>query len=392
MVSEDVRSTQVGRLRLGMRNCQTDGSVAPKRGRLARALLFAGGFAAGALGLVGAPEALAQDSSVAPREESAAPGATLGPGDFDGAVYLSVASVGQVARASGFLRSQAAATQAMKEQHSSRALHYTLRENAFAARFGRSVARVDELLRAVTGDAYGSEMAEMEPSLQAIRERSYSDEEARGFLAELDGRLEGRIDPDTLSTLLWLTYVEEPSDEMRDAWTTRFSTAGHAKPLGLDVSLDVPLPWGADEGDRPHIVQKWISQGGTGLDTIILHMDEAPVPPVSMEEVRLAADIGQIAGMVPDGFRFLGGSATAVDGLPTIQYDFVGERANPIGDVVMASRSFVIFSPSATIMLTCQVGRNPAQESEALERLFAVGRLCDRIAATLVVAQTYATP
>lgn len=41
---------------------------------------------------------------------------------------------------------------------------------------------------------------------------------------------------------------------------SRYNTKGHSKSLGLNIVIDIPRIFIANEGKRPHIIQKWSYQ------------------------------------------------------------------------------------------------------------------------------------
>lgn len=57
-----------------------------------------------------------------------------------------------------------------------------------------------------------------------------------------------------------------------------FNTEGHPKAKGVNLTLAYPKSWRADEGLRPNIVQKFVSEGGRGLEIMMIITKELPLP------------------------------------------------------------------------------------------------------------------
>jgi hypothetical protein len=49
-----------------------------------------------------------------------------------------------------------------------------------------------------------------------------------------------------------------------DGFTKEFRTGGHVKSQGIDLGIEFPASWKAEEGRRPHIVQRLTSENGRG--------------------------------------------------------------------------------------------------------------------------------
>lgn len=120
-------------------------------------------------------------------------------------------------------------------------------------------------------------------------ERPSSPEVARAYLDSLEGRLSGDIEPLVFPYLLAAVSPDDPSWEIRAGWKQAYRTDGHAKSLGVRLHLDVPRSWRADEGKRPHIVQKWGVQNGQGLSTFMVMINDLEGEPLSGDAAEVCA-------------------------------------------------------------------------------------------------------
>lgn len=57
-----------------------------------------------------------------------------------------------------------------------------------------------------------------------------------------------------------------------------FRTQGHPKAKGVDFQVRYPASWRPAEGERPNIIQKFVSENGRGLESIMLVVKDIPLP------------------------------------------------------------------------------------------------------------------
>ncbi|RJP31871.1 MAG: hypothetical protein C4547_15005, partial [Phycisphaerales bacterium] len=58
--------------------------------------------------------------------------------------------------------------------------------------------------------------------------------------------------------------------EFIDGRRLTFSTKDHPKARGANFTIAYPSSWKAAEGERPHIVQKFVSEGGRGFEIVMI--------------------------------------------------------------------------------------------------------------------------
>ena len=84
-----------------------------------------------------------------------------------------------------------------------------------------------------------------------------------------------------LEIFLAFQFQDQPHNEFFEDYTYSYSTEGHEKSLGTKWKIDVPLSWRAMEGDRPHVIQKFISHYGYGTEssiaTIAIMVNNLPI-------------------------------------------------------------------------------------------------------------------
>ncbi len=91
---------------------------------------------------------------------------------------------------------------------------------------------------------------------------------SRIYFVEVRAILSGDILEQTLKTLLYFKYLNSPQKEISDGHYTWFNTKSHPKSTGLEIKLKVPQSFKLEEGDRPHIVQRFREMDGDILGAI----------------------------------------------------------------------------------------------------------------------------
>ena len=111
-----------------------------------------------------------------------------------------------------------------------------------------------------------------------------------------------RLEPEVLRYLLAVfQYAANPVAEFGNGFRQRFRTNGQASRKVFDSILQLPRSWLAKDGERPHIVQKWISEGGTGSTIIMLDIRDAQGYTPDRREVERFVKSGEVREIVPEG-------------------------------------------------------------------------------------------
>jgi hypothetical protein len=154
----------------------------------------------------------------------------------------------------------------------------------------------------------------------------------------------------------------------------KFSTAGHPKSKGLNMTISYPKSWKALEGERPHIVQKFVSEGGSGLELALIITKQLPLPPgtvISENELKEFFSPTELRGMLPSGATFIGARPTQIEGLPAgiLEYSMRQERAGKTIDGRTIAYMFI--SGTNLVQIQCMVFTGQLSTSTALARRMA---------------------
>ena len=79
-----------------------------------------------------------------------------------------------------------------------------------------------------------------------------------------------------------------------------YSPSGNPKAQGIDFRIKYLSDWKVQEGERPHIVQKFIKNTNQAQISYFILINKLPGEPMGKQEIEdLLADIGE---MVPKGY------------------------------------------------------------------------------------------
>lgn len=298
------------------------------------------------------------------------------------------ASINQVGRTLGFVISQTVTLNTIALEHPKLASSAEARRVAFDASFGFPELRAKWFLEYAVGKEKADNFATDIERQAREAVQNVPKANAETFLAEMDARVEGRLDETVLKGMLWLQNGTQPSIEIR-YWRQKFSSANHPKAAGLDIILSAPLSWDHQEGDRPHIVGKWTSQNGTGDMVVTLLVREFPGE-FSFEDVLAVEKEHDWDWLVADGFEFLGGRAIELDRQPGLQVDTIGQRRTIDMVLTQQVRLYTIFPKNRMVQLSCMLGSKQDADREFYRHRFEdVKELCRQIALSVAFANTY---
>ncbi len=167
-----------------------------------------------------------------------------------------------------------------------------------------------------------------------------------------------------------------PATEFTSGGKSRFSTKGNPKAKGLTVSLEHPKSWRAMDGDRPNIVQKFVSDSGRGLEFATISVRALPsgVTPTK-DDLDGAFSAEGLKDMVPAGARIIETKRTKIDNQPAgyCVYVLADERANL--KMILRVQTYVVYYRGYMIFFAFSVGdsdrKDSGQKLEARSRQFA---------------------
>jgi hypothetical protein len=163
-----------------------------------------------------------------------------------------------------------------------------------------------------------------------------------------------------------------------------FKTDGHSKSNGINLTIKYPSDWTRKEGERPHIVQKFLSPDHQAYVMVVIQDLGIPAgTPITQEELEATLDPSQLKEMVPNGMQFIGAQKTKIETLPAgiLEYQSTQQRAGLSIDQQVWALIFIY--KTSMVQIQCGVGGQTGINTTEL-----MGRykpLCIQIANTIVL-------
>lgn len=260
-------------------------------------------------------------------------------------------------------------------------------ELEFSATYGSSIkANLTEAMTAGIGsDRFRQIAAQMDSSIaKQVNSTTITQQDAVNFITEVKTRAKGQVDDHVLPYIVAAKYKDQPASEFSAKMRQRFNSQGHPKSLGLNLVMDLPLSWIATEGERPHIVQKWQSMAGHGLQLITLDIRETGQK-VSKQDLQELIDSGEFKTFVPPGSTFINGGAQSVESLPGywLDYSSAGERAGL--QIYQVGRINAFFTSGKAFSISCMTTIDQEKKAEADKDFANIKALCPMVVNSIVL-------
>ncbi len=215
-----------------------------------------------------------------------------------------------------------------------------LRPNAQVARmkfhavFGKSMAAIESKLSEVSKEQWGSFKARMaKEGARLLSSDTYENrDKAINFIVGIEKRTKGElIDRRALQTLLiWNPeFRRNPADELAAGFKSKYESDGVGKADTVKFKLEYPSSWSAADGERPHIVKKFVSEAGRGPETALVFVKRfTQRDGATADEMVSQLGSPRAKETVPPGGLLYSAKRISFDGLPgsLTEYRYKGDR------------------------------------------------------------------
>lgn len=163
--------------------------------------------------------------------------------------------------------------------------------------------------------------------------------------------------------------AQSPATEFLDRKVSTFSTKGHPKAKGVVLTIKYPRSWEAQEGERPNVVQKFVSESGKGLETIMIIAKTLPSEIDSDSELKDLLSEHYLKDSLPENATFIRASSTKIENEPAaiMEYSMRGKRAEI--EITLHVISLTFFQGRTMVVVQCGVSEPSSKESELPTRL-----------------------
>lgn len=151
-------------------------------------------------------------------------------------------------------------------------------QTKFDSEFGSAFDKIDQSLSSKLSDWDQRKEAIRNSVSDKLSYTNISKSDAEQFLKKVENRVDGELPSPVLETLLMFhpKYISNPRLLYSDGYTKEYRSSNSSKAKGVDLSIEYPASWKAEEGRRPNVVQKFTSENGYGLEIITIVIKDFP--------------------------------------------------------------------------------------------------------------------
>jgi hypothetical protein len=310
-------------------------------------------------------------------------------------IKLSNALAKDISQAYGFYLGQNYSLNEITKKYPSISGLAFIAEKEFLATFEDSIEGMDALM---TKDAK-REWDEIKKQLSnqnwsSIGIDKISETQARQFVELVRERAKGNIESPVIETLLLFKsgYEKNPEREFLDGYKYKYSTSGVEKAKGLAFSIEYPKTWVAQEGNRPNIVQKFVSENGRGLELLLILIKEIPLQPgerITEKDVLDILNPKDIQDFIPDGGVYLDSGKLTLESLPGFWVHCKINMSRVRNTFGIETIMYIIFYKNKMIQIQGQVMTSINGESAERGGLKKYEKLFDLMVNSFVISNLY---
>ena len=183
--------------------------------------------------------------------------------------------------------------------------------------------------------------------------------------------------------------MSNPVGEFADGFRQRYQTDGTGKAQSIKLKLQLPRSWTAKDGERPHIVRKWISLNGTGLEMIHLDIRDGEGYAPTKKEMEDFVKSGEVKESIADGATYVASGNFSLEKQTGfwVHMTTAVERAGT--KVYQESVMYQLFFQGKAIGIMCTAGGTDAEKTKTNEGFKRMKPLCQQVVNSLVLLQAY---
>lgn len=145
-----------------------------------------------------------------------------------------------------------------------------------------------------------------------------------------------------------------------------YKTNGTGKSLGLKIKVTFPCKWKEEEGERPHIVQKFsygLKEGKSIIQSLTI--SKMPAEPSKKEIAEVLTQIG-LKGLASGTGTFVSGRKLKIDGIDCGEVIIKLKRESPVATIYLYFMQYYIFFKDRMIVLAFAAGTKSESETKKL--------------------------
>lgn len=307
------------------------------------------------------------------------------------AINYNPSSVKGIAQAYGFVLGQEYSLSRIEKEFSELAMGVAFARSQFGGTFPDIKTKLEtQLKKAMGAKPFQATATNLRTKIQeTLGHQKITSDIAANFLQQVKARSKGEIESPVLEYLLAVEYTDNPVGEFLDGFRQRYKTDGSGKSQGIQLTLQLPRSWLGKEGERPHIVNKWESENGTGMEMIAIEIHDAQGYNPTKKEMEEFVRSGEVKDTAPQGSTYITGGNFNLE-MQTgywMQVAMSGERAG--WKFYQDCLIYQLFFRGKAIGVTCSAMGPVSEKLKVNEAFKKVRPLCQQVLNSLVLTQAY---
>ena len=295
----------------------------------------------------------------------------------------------------GFYKGQEYSLSAIAKKYPSLSRLAFIAEKEFSATFESSIEGMDAIMIKHAKKEW--QKIKNQLTKQVINSTNIdqvTESQARQFIELVRLRAKGNIESPIIETLLIFKsgYEKNPEREFLDGFKYKYTKTGSGKAKGVAFSIESPKSWVAKRGNRPNIVQKFVSENGRGTEIFLILIKEIPLEPgekISERDIAEMLTPKEIKDLLPDGAVNIKSGKLYIENLPGFWMRFKMNMSRVKNSIDMEAIMYTIFYENKMIQIQGQVATSFNGKPTNSGGLQKYENLFDLIANSLVIPGLY---
>ena len=262
----------------------------------------------------------------------------------------------------------------------------------FASTFSGIKEKLEAELQTAIGSASFAKLrTQMEVGTRDLLEQQpMTPAVAQQFIVQVRARAKGdEVEGDVLNYLLAVQYAKRPGAEFGDGFRQRFRTDGTGKSQGVRLNLQLPRSWVGADGDRPHIVRKWSSEGGTGLSYVMLQVRDAQGYNPTAREIEEFVRSGEARETFVDLGKVHDIGLFSVERRPGYWTELSMNQERAGIAIYLRGFMYQFFYRGKGISVMCMAGAKVGENQSADAKALLIKPVCQQVINSVVLEQAY---
>lgn len=310
-------------------------------------------------------------------------------------IKLTNALAKDIGQAYGFYLGQDYSLSEISKKYPSLSGLALIAEKEFSATFKSSIEGMDAIMMKHVKSEWQKIKNQLTKQIAgSINIDQITESQARQFIELVRQRAKGNIESPVIEILLIFKsgYEKNPEREFLDGYKYKYTTNGSGKAKGVAFSIESPKTWAAKEGNRPNIVQKFVSENGRGLELLLILIKKIPLRPgekITEKDVSEILNPKDIKDFLPDGAAHIKSGQLTIENLPGFWVHFRMNMSRVRNSVSMETIMYTIFYKNKMIQIQGQVTTSVNGKPINRGGLQKYEKLFDLMANSFVIANMY---